>query len=116
MPSGCACQRRVSITLVMMATRPAAARPRHSSATAVSLTSASPRCDGPPGALLTLGRARGAKEKAIDAGEARALAAWMPAAHQAQAASLLVAGQRVAQEWVGYRYLTRNTAWHADLV
>ncbi|MFD3412916.1 hypothetical protein [Streptomyces cyaneofuscatus] len=68
------------------------------------------------GALLALGRARGAKEKAIDAGEARALVEWMPAAHRGRAVGLLVAGQRLAQEWVGYRYLTRNTAWHADLV
>ncbi|WP_435210379.1 hypothetical protein [Streptomyces sp. bgisy034] len=68
------------------------------------------------GALLELGRARGAKEKAIDAGEARALVEWMPAAHRAKAVGLLVAGQRLALEWVGYPYLTRSTAWHADLV
>ncbi|MYU56292.1 MULTISPECIES: hypothetical protein [Streptomyces] len=68
------------------------------------------------GALLELGRARGAKERAIDAGEAHALVQWMSAAHRVKVVSLLVAGQRLAQEWVSYRYLTRNTAWHADLV
>ncbi|MFI9100523.1 Wadjet anti-phage system protein JetD domain-containing protein [Streptomyces fildesensis] len=68
------------------------------------------------GALLELGRARGAKEKSIEAGEACALAEWMPRAYRARAVGLLVAGQRLAQEWVGYRYLTRDTAWHADLV
>ena len=68
------------------------------------------------GALLELGRTRGAKEKGIEAGEASALAEWMPGPYRAKTVGLLVAGQRLAQEWVGYRYLTRDTAWHADLV
>ncbi|MYT32053.1 hypothetical protein GTY73_25300 [Streptomyces sp. SID8354] len=68
------------------------------------------------GALLELGRARGAKERAASAGEAAALADWLPWQHRAKAVGVLTAGQRLAQEWVGYRYLKRDKAWHADLV
>lgn len=67
------------------------------------------------GALLELGRARDAKERAVTSGEAGALATWLPQQHRAKGAALLTAGQRLAQEWVGYRYLSRETGWYGDL-
>ncbi|MGW3955674.1 Wadjet anti-phage system protein JetD domain-containing protein [Streptomyces sp. NPDC004752] len=66
-------------------------------------------------ALLGLGRPRIAKEAPADAAEAAELASWLPAQHRADTMNLLVEGRRLAQEWVGYRYLTRNTGWYADI-
>jgi hypothetical protein len=39
---------------------------------------------------------------------AAALASWLPEDCRLTAADTLVAGRRVAQEWVGYRYLQQN--------
>lgn len=66
-------------------------------------------------ALLGLGRPRIAKEAPADATEAAELASWLPAQHRTDTMNLLVEGRRLAQEWVGYRYLTRNTDWYADI-
>ncbi|MFD6152480.1 Wadjet anti-phage system protein JetD domain-containing protein [Streptomyces sp. NPDC060243] len=66
-------------------------------------------------ALLGLGRPRNAKEAPADAAEATQLANWLPPQHRADTVDLLMEGKRLAQEWVGYRYLTRNTDWYADI-
>lgn len=66
-------------------------------------------------ALLGLGRPRAAKEAPADAAEAAQLASWLPAQHRADTVGLLMGGKRLAQEWVGYRYLIRNTNWYADI-
>lgn len=65
--------------------------------------------------LLSLGRSRIAKETPADAAEASELANWLPAQHRTATMNLLVEGRRLAQEWVGYRYLTRNTDWYAGI-
>jgi hypothetical protein len=65
--------------------------------------------------LLDLGRRRGAKEAPADSAEATELAEWLPECCRADAISLLRKGNRLAQEWVGYRYLKRNMAWHVDI-
>ncbi|MFJ4618725.1 hypothetical protein [Streptomyces sp. NPDC088812] len=65
--------------------------------------------------LLDLGRPRNAKEAPANAAEATQLASWLPAQHRADTVGLLMEGKRLAQEWVGYRYLQRNTDWYADV-
>ncbi|MFE1100314.1 Wadjet anti-phage system protein JetD domain-containing protein [Nocardiopsis alba] len=66
-------------------------------------------------ALLSLGRPRNAKEASATAMEAAQLASWLPMQHRADTVNLLVEGKRLAQEWVGYRYLKRNTDWYSDI-
>ncbi|MFI1401020.1 hypothetical protein [Streptomyces sp. NPDC020681] len=44
------------------------------------------------------------------------VAKLMPQQHRAKTIGRLAAGRRLAQEWVGYRYLIRDMAWHGDLV
>lgn len=46
---------------------------------------------------------------------ARQLTAWLAAGHRDPAATLLVGGQRLAQEAVGLAYLLRNRDWLSDL-
>jgi hypothetical protein len=65
--------------------------------------------------LFDLGRPRNAKEAPANATEATQLASWLPAKHRADTVGLLMEGKRLAQEWVGYRYLQRNTDWYADV-
>lgn len=67
------------------------------------------------GVLLALGRPRTAKEAPAGTREALELTNWLPAQHRGDTITLLSQGNRLAQEWVGYRYLTRNTDWHADI-
>ncbi|WP_223830650.1 Wadjet anti-phage system protein JetD domain-containing protein [Nocardiopsis quinghaiensis] len=66
-------------------------------------------------ALLSLGRPRNAKEASANAAEAAQLANWLPAQHRTDTVNLLMEGRRLAQEWVGYRYLKRNTDWYSDI-
>ncbi|WP_081643047.1 Wadjet anti-phage system protein JetD domain-containing protein [Nocardiopsis sp. CNS-639] len=66
-------------------------------------------------ALLDLGRPRNAKEAPADAAEAVRLANWLPTQHRADTVDLLMEGKRIAQEWVGYRYLKRNMDWYSDI-
>jgi hypothetical protein len=67
-------------------------------------------------ALFAIGRSWRAADRAVDEGRARQLAGWLPVELHDAAARLLVGRRRVAQEWVGYRHLTRTTNWHADLI
>lgn len=66
-------------------------------------------------ALLDLGISRKAKEPPAPADEAAQLACWLPEPLRGGTADLLVMGRRLAQEWVGYRYLVRNPIWHLDV-
>ncbi|GAA3989557.1 hypothetical protein GCM10022247_05220 [Allokutzneria multivorans] len=65
--------------------------------------------------LLAVGRAWEGKEIAADEDHARQLVSWLAPRHQDAAVSLLCDGRRIAQEWVGFRHLTRTDKWHADL-
>ncbi|BBC33941.1 Wadjet anti-phage system protein JetD domain-containing protein [Streptomyces graminofaciens] len=66
-------------------------------------------------ALLGQGRPRNAKEAPASAAEAAQLANWLPEQLRADTVGLLMEGKRLAQEWVGYRYLKRNTDWYTDV-
>jgi hypothetical protein len=68
-------------------------------------------------ALQSLGRPRPAapKEANVSATTAVELANWLPVICRAAGAQLLLDGQRLAQEWVTYRYLQQSTDWHADV-
>ncbi|WP_329177313.1 Wadjet anti-phage system protein JetD domain-containing protein [Streptomyces sp. NBC_01477] len=68
-------------------------------------------------ALQLLGRPRPAtaKEASITAATAGELAQWLPAPCQERGRQLLLDGQRLAQEWVTYRYLRQNCDWHDDV-
>ncbi|MEU9730607.1 Wadjet anti-phage system protein JetD domain-containing protein [Streptomyces sp. NPDC048002] len=66
-------------------------------------------------ALLGQGRPRNAKEAPASAAEAAQLANWLPEQLRADTVGLLMEGKRLAQEWVGYRYLRRNTDWYTDV-
>ncbi|MEV8443400.1 Wadjet anti-phage system protein JetD domain-containing protein [Actinosynnema sp. NPDC051121] len=65
-------------------------------------------------ALLSAGRDRPGTEKPMTPSGAAALASWLPEDCRL-AADTLVAGRRIAQEWVGYRYLQQNDDWLTDL-
>ncbi|MEJ2852440.1 MULTISPECIES: hypothetical protein [unclassified Saccharothrix] len=65
-------------------------------------------------ALLSVGRDRPDTEKPMTP-SAAALASWLPEDCRRAAADTLVAGRRIAQEWVGYRYLQQNDDWLIDL-
>lgn len=47
----------------------------------------------------------------VQVGRARQLAAWLPPDARDKTAQLLVRGQRLAQEWVGYALLLRERIW-----
>ncbi|PKW18689.1 Wadjet anti-phage system protein JetD domain-containing protein [Saccharopolyspora spinosa] len=66
--------------------------------------------------LFATGRSWRASDKAVDEYRARKLVCWLPEEHHEAATRLLTEGRRIAQEWVGYRHLTRTQKWHADLV
>lgn len=68
-------------------------------------------------ALQSLGRPRpaAAKEASVSTGTAGELAQWLPAGCQAAGRQLLMDGNRLAQEWVSYRYLQRSSDWHDDV-
>ncbi|WP_405495539.1 Wadjet anti-phage system protein JetD domain-containing protein [Streptomyces sp. NBC_00096] len=68
-------------------------------------------------ALQSLGRPRpaAAKEASVSAGTAGELAQWLPVGCQAGGRQLLLDGNRLAQEWVSYRYLQRSSDWHDDV-
>ncbi|MFD0882971.1 Wadjet anti-phage system protein JetD domain-containing protein [Streptosporangium algeriense] len=65
--------------------------------------------------LFRLGRPRVSKEAPATLTEAATLTDWLPSPHRSAAYALLTAGHRLAQEWVGYRHLIRNVAWHRDI-
>ncbi|MFD9884528.1 Wadjet anti-phage system protein JetD domain-containing protein [Streptomyces alboflavus] len=66
-------------------------------------------------ALLTLGRPHAAKEAPASVAEAAELADWLPTTQRREVIRLLAEGKRIAQEWVGYRFLTRSTDWYVDI-
>ncbi|PBC69678.1 uncharacterized protein DUF2220 [Streptomyces sp. TLI_235] len=68
-------------------------------------------------ALQSLGRPRSAaaKEAAINAATATELAQWLPAPCRANGTQVLLDGNRLAQEWVSYRYLQQSADWHHDV-
>jgi len=66
--------------------------------------------------LFSIGRSWHAGDQAVSEDRASELAGWLPDEHRATAARLLAQGRRIAQEWVGYRYLSRNKCWHTDLI
>ncbi len=65
--------------------------------------------------LQRLGRNRPAKERKVDRSEAAVLASWLPEPHRDHAIQLLVEGERLAQEWVGFRYLHQSADWNSDI-
>lgn len=65
--------------------------------------------------LLSVGRPWAGKEIAADENHARQLVSWLDPRHQDVTVSLLCDGRRIAQEWVGFRHLTRTDKWRADL-
>ncbi|MFF5455177.1 Wadjet anti-phage system protein JetD domain-containing protein [Streptomyces sp. NPDC012950] len=67
-------------------------------------------------ALLHLGLPRKAKEPPAAEQEAPELTDWLPGPLRPKAARLLRQGRRLAQEWVGYRYLSRTDDWHSDVI
>ncbi|HET6484344.1 MAG TPA: Wadjet anti-phage system protein JetD domain-containing protein [Actinoplanes sp.] len=64
--------------------------------------------------LLRLGLPIAAKENAAASADATRLAGWL-GENTSPVAALLTRGERLAQEWVGFRHLRANTAWHADV-
>ncbi|WBC04749.1 DUF2220 family protein [Micromonospora sp. WMMA1976] len=65
-------------------------------------------------ALLQLGLPIAAKEKAAAPADAARLAGWL-GENMGQVAALLTRGERLAQEWVGFRHLRTDASWHADV-
>ncbi|MFC5197080.1 Wadjet anti-phage system protein JetD domain-containing protein [Streptomyces kaempferi] len=67
--------------------------------------------------LQSLGRPRpaAAKEASVSAGTASELARWLPAPCRAGGTQVLLDGNRLAQEWVSYRYLQQSTDWYDDV-
>ena len=66
------------------------------------------------GALLELAVPQSGQRK-VAAAAASELATWLAPAHRAAATTLLVGGQRLAQEAVGLAYLLRHRDWLTDL-
>lgn len=66
-------------------------------------------------ALLRRGKAIAGKEPPASPDEASSLTSWLPAQQRQGAQQLLLKGERLAQEWVGYRYLTTDNTWYADV-
>ncbi|MFJ4950754.1 hypothetical protein [Streptomyces sp. NPDC088760] len=66
-------------------------------------------------ALFELGIARKGKEPPAAAQQAADFTTWLPEPLRLQAADVLTRGRRLAQEWVGYRYLSRTDDWHSDV-
>ncbi|MEU6242781.1 Wadjet anti-phage system protein JetD domain-containing protein [Streptomyces sp. NPDC047024] len=66
-------------------------------------------------ALLELGTARQGKEPPAAPHEATDLTAWLPEPLRPKAADVITRGRRLAQEWVGYRHLSRTDTWHSDV-
>ncbi|MPZ87776.1 MAG: hypothetical protein GEU81_06815 [Nitriliruptorales bacterium] len=62
-------------------------------------------------ALLARGRSAPARDKPRSTDEARDLAAWLPPDVREPATRLLAAGDRLAQEWVGYQVLRELDSW-----
>jgi hypothetical protein len=62
------------------------------------------------GALFSRGNAQSGQRR-VPADTAANLAAWLDSVHWEEAAGLLSAGLRLAQEWVGLSYLSRSDDW-----
>lgn len=65
-------------------------------------------------ALLAIGRPAPSRELAA-AERAKPYLDWLDERHQGSTAALLGTGDRLAQEWVGLRFLTTSNAWYEDL-
>jgi hypothetical protein len=65
-------------------------------------------------ALLALGRPAPSREPSARE-RATPHMGWLNPEHCTAVAELLEAGARLAQEWVGLRYLTTSSEWHEDL-
>jgi hypothetical protein len=66
-------------------------------------------------ALLDLGVPRQGKEPPAELSTAAELVDWLPVHLRTGSTSLLAKGQRLAQEWVGYRHLSHDKGWHSDV-
>ncbi|WLS43207.1 hypothetical protein Q3V37_17450 [Micromonospora profundi] len=66
-------------------------------------------------ALQTVGVSWPGKERVADPHQAAILAQWLDPQQREGAAGLLTRGERLAQEWVGLRYLTHNQNWYSDV-
>ncbi|MFI7468643.1 Wadjet anti-phage system protein JetD domain-containing protein [Nonomuraea sp. NPDC049646] len=66
--------------------------------------------------LLRVGRPRRGTEAAINPSAAASLTSWLHSAHLQAVTALLTNGQRIAQEWANHRHLTRESAWHLDVI
>jgi hypothetical protein len=66
-------------------------------------------------ALLDMGVPRRGKEPPAEMSTAAELVNWLSAEHRTKSAALLVGGRRLAQEWVGYRHLSRDESWYSDV-
>ncbi|MFB6908223.1 hypothetical protein ACFCWB_28500 [Streptomyces bacillaris] len=62
-------------------------------------------------ALLRIGTPLPRKEKRLTAQQARDRVRWLDSSHRATATALLCGEDRLAQEWVGLRYLKANRDW-----
>ncbi|MET7873625.1 hypothetical protein [Streptomyces cyaneofuscatus] len=62
-------------------------------------------------ALLRIGSPLPRKEKRLTAAQAADRVRWLDSSHQATATALLCGADRLAQEWVGLRYLKANRDW-----
>lgn len=65
------------------------------------------------GALLSVGR-RQAGQTAVSSSEGERLVQWLDPAHRQSVVRMLAAGERMAQEAVGYSYLLRHDDWRTD--
>lgn len=67
--------------------------------------------------LQSLGQPRPAapKEASVSAATAGELAQWLPAPCRTGGTQLLLDGNRLAQEWVSYRYLQHSSDWYDDV-
>lgn len=66
-------------------------------------------------ALQRFGRSSRGKERQVSRTEAAQLADWLVEPLREQAIELLMSGERLAQEWVGLRYLKRSDTWYPDV-
>lgn len=66
-------------------------------------------------ALLDMGVPRQGKEPPAEMSMAADLVGWLPVDHRKRSTILLARGRRLAQEWVGYRHLSRDEGWYGDV-
>ncbi|MET7745939.1 Wadjet anti-phage system protein JetD domain-containing protein [Streptomyces sp. NPDC005385] len=68
-------------------------------------------------ALLRLGRPSRSpsKEASVTQAQAQRLVSWLDPRHHEPVHNLLLSGERLAQEWVGFDHLSTSERWHADV-